>query len=234
MSLFAISISASVTLLGLAVLIQNSHHRYRTQLLQQLELIPNCLLTRHPIAFLAGEKSIFRIYDYWNSVPEFLREHGYEVYVIEPPRGGWTEIHSALNLIPCRSHLIGDSSHADLLNQVAHSGHEKVRSITQVYNPKRKSSTLNAKMNYPAKLRLEDLKPASLPIETFEVQADPTIKQDWPTRLNLLLLQVHNLFHVKKPRLSVDAVETGYLLSDWNIEKSFLRLAIELAEKDAQ
>jgi hypothetical protein len=42
------------------------------------ELRPNCLLTRYPICFMHGLKSIFHFRDYWHGIPEFLAAHGYD------------------------------------------------------------------------------------------------------------------------------------------------------------
>lgn len=44
------------------------------------ELIPNQLLTRKPIVFLSGDRSVFYFTRYWNQIPSFLTEHGFEVY----------------------------------------------------------------------------------------------------------------------------------------------------------
>lgn len=44
------------------------------------ELVPNQLLTRKPIVFLSGDRSVFYFTRYWNQIPSFLTEHGFEVY----------------------------------------------------------------------------------------------------------------------------------------------------------
>lgn len=49
------------------------------------ELTPNCLLTRWPILFVTGRRSVFYFSRYWNVYPEFLTEHGYEVYTLHLP-----------------------------------------------------------------------------------------------------------------------------------------------------
>lgn len=50
-----------------------------------LELRPNCLLTRSPIVFVTGRRSLLYFLNYWNEIPGFLREHGYEVRVCSLP-----------------------------------------------------------------------------------------------------------------------------------------------------
>lgn len=55
------------------------HRRYR------LLLKPNCLLTRAPLVFLTGPRSVFYFRKYWNAYPEILAEHGYEVFTLHLP-----------------------------------------------------------------------------------------------------------------------------------------------------
>lgn len=51
----------------------------------QFDLIPNCLLTRWPVLFVTGKRSPFYFSNYWNVYPEFLAEHGYEVFHLYLP-----------------------------------------------------------------------------------------------------------------------------------------------------
>jgi len=51
----------------------------------EFELTPNCLLTRYPIVFLTGHRSLFYFLSYWNEIPAFLTAHGYQVYVMPLP-----------------------------------------------------------------------------------------------------------------------------------------------------
>ena len=39
------------------------------------ELEPNCLLTRYPLLFLSGKRSLLYFQDYWNNIPKFLSSH---------------------------------------------------------------------------------------------------------------------------------------------------------------
>ena len=59
--------------------------RRHSRLSATLELVPNCLLTQHPIVFLSGRKTVFYFLHYWNFIPQFLREHGYDVYELTLP-----------------------------------------------------------------------------------------------------------------------------------------------------
>ncbi len=51
-------------------------------------LRPNCLLTRYPICFVHGLKNIFCANNYWHGIPEYLRDHGYEVHEFFGPWRG--------------------------------------------------------------------------------------------------------------------------------------------------
>jgi hypothetical protein len=46
------------------------------------DLIPNCLLTKYPLVFIPGPRSIFYFMRYWNEIPHFLASHGYEVFYL--------------------------------------------------------------------------------------------------------------------------------------------------------
>lgn len=82
---FFIAIFAiSVFILGLALL-TNLAREFRPY---SIELKPNCLLTRHPVVFLTGPRSIFYFRKYWNSFPVLLAEHGYEVFTLHLPWQG--------------------------------------------------------------------------------------------------------------------------------------------------
>jgi hypothetical protein len=61
---------------------------YREHRKHSFELKPNCLLTRKPVVFLTGPRSIFYFRKYWNAYPEILAEHGYEVFTLPLPWRG--------------------------------------------------------------------------------------------------------------------------------------------------
>jgi hypothetical protein len=70
--------------LGFAVLtnLYREHREYK------FELKPNCLLTRKPVVFITGPRSVFYFRKYWNAYPEILAEHGYEVFTLHLPWRG--------------------------------------------------------------------------------------------------------------------------------------------------
>lgn len=61
------------------------------------DLIPNCLMTRAPIVFVTGPRSVFYFASYWNDLPVYLAAHGYDVRVMRlpwrhrPSRRQWVE-----------------------------------------------------------------------------------------------------------------------------------------------
>lgn len=69
-------------LLIFAFLVQNWQ---RARLTEVKELKPNCLLTRHPLVFISGKRSLFYFLAYWNEIPHWLASHGYEVFHLPLP-----------------------------------------------------------------------------------------------------------------------------------------------------
>jgi len=61
---------------------------YREHRRYPFALKPNCLLTRKPVVFITGPRSIFYFRKYWNAYPEILAEHGYEVFTLALPWRG--------------------------------------------------------------------------------------------------------------------------------------------------
>lgn len=51
----------------------------RTKVQEPPELVPNCLMTKSPVEFWTGPRSLFYFMAYWNDLPLFLQAHGYEV-----------------------------------------------------------------------------------------------------------------------------------------------------------
>jgi hypothetical protein len=104
----------ALTLLGLIVGVRFMSVRLRSKRLENLELRPNCLLTRSPLVFITGRRSLFYFLNYWNEIPGFLREHGYDVKVCSLP---WRGVDSRYQVLadfiersPQPVHLIADST----------------------------------------------------------------------------------------------------------------------------
>lgn len=74
-------LSISIFVVSLAIF----SNKMRSRQSFPFELKPNCLLTRWPLLFISGPRSIFYFSSYWNSYTSFLAEHGYEVYKLNLP-----------------------------------------------------------------------------------------------------------------------------------------------------
>ena len=77
--LFFLILAASVIAFALLTNLYRDHQHWTP------ELKPNCLLTRHPVVFVTGLRSVFYFRKYWNSYPQVLAEHGYEVFTLHLP-----------------------------------------------------------------------------------------------------------------------------------------------------
>jgi hypothetical protein len=244
MATLLLSLAAGFVLIASAITFQIARRRQSAARLKGLELRPNCLLTRYPIAFLSGRRSVFRLLDHWNDVPGYLHEHGYEVLILDPIGQGDVRTQSlltALNALPGKCHLIADSSSVDEMNWLASSKHANISSLTLVRNglsrEPSKSRKGRAKQMGPS---VSDLKPLSSAVEVFDVTVSGPLQRPsgWSNWAALLLLYAHNFilafsYRHKKP---VDPLETAELRQQngWFLESLFLDLAISLAERDAQ
>lgn len=74
-------LSLSLVFLSLAIFT----NKIRSRQTLPFELEPNCLLTRWPLLFITGPRSIFYFSSYWNIYTSFLAEHGYEVFTLNLP-----------------------------------------------------------------------------------------------------------------------------------------------------
>lgn len=81
MDIILLAMATTVFLLGLALMSNRARRRQEIA----FELKPNCLLTRWPLLFVTGPRSIFYFSSYWNLYTVFLAEHGYEVFTLHLP-----------------------------------------------------------------------------------------------------------------------------------------------------
>lgn len=81
MDILLFALSLTVFLLSIALL----SNKARRDQDPTYELTPNCLLTRWPLLFVTGPRSIFYFSKYWNLYPSYLAEHGYEVFTLQLP-----------------------------------------------------------------------------------------------------------------------------------------------------
>jgi hypothetical protein len=216
-TLALVTISSSFAtglLLGLQFLVEV----IRTLRLRDLELKPNCLLTRYPIVFLTGRRSIFYFKNYWNQIPNFLFEHGYEVEILELPwkgdalRSAAAQIKLSRRERPC--HLIADSSQL-----------EELEAIVALNLPTVVSATVTT-LAKVSSVKPDDLKPRASGVQTLVL---PPLKQ---LSIKAIFLSIHNLMFGK----STAAAEVGANspADTFLVERKYLEHAISLAEHDAR
>ncbi|MEK7357581.1 MAG: hypothetical protein AAB250_14100 [Bdellovibrionota bacterium] len=193
MSTLWVSFLASLAFVGAAFRLHSILRARRLARLEGLELKPNCLLTRHPIAFLAAPRSLFRFFDPLSrDVPMYLREHGYEVAVVSAPL-----VFTTLDSMRERCHLIADSSHELTLKAVANKRHPMIASLTLIATPERRPTRQTDSNRKP---NLDDFKPLPSAIETFSVAKDPERKPFW--------------FEARLLELAISLAERDAMLSD--------------------
>lgn len=118
------------------------------RLLGRLELRPNALLTRWPIAFVGGARSPFWSEDHWGFAPRFLAEHGFECAALDLP---WTApaararaLRTALEESSGAFHLVFDGGAAALAEEAASWHLPQIASVTIARSPARCSGRASA------------------------------------------------------------------------------------------
>lgn len=89
------------------------------------DLSPNRLLTRYPLVFVTGKRSLFYFLSYWNQLPSLLQAHGYETFTLPLPWKNKTSRILALDQFlesqaksGRKFHLIFDSSSAEEIHTI--------------------------------------------------------------------------------------------------------------------
>lgn len=219
MAFLFVAFIASASVLLMSALFQISQRRARALRFKGLQLKPNVLLTRYPIAFLNGPRTVFRFLDHWNDIPVFLREHGYDVFMIEP-----NEVAS----ITTRCHVVADGSLKAEIESLARLRLGNIVSLTLVTTAHREQNA------HPSpSLSIEDLKPFASAVDIFMIPPPAEPMTTVSARFKLILLSSHN-FLIKRRTLFVHPHETAETASPSNFksEERFLDLAISLAERD--
>ena len=244
-----VAISSGILFLFAVLGLQWKLQTIRRARLQDVELRPNCLLTRHPIIFVGSRRSLFRIFEPWNEIPGFLREHGYEVFVLEPrftkfsqgSKSVTAQIRAALDALAqgdtgplSKFHLIAESSIEDEWIKLAAECDSRVATLTLAVRQATRVPQTEFFQD-----RTKALKPLASSIVELPLDQLGTLLQrsrGW-SRVAVLLLRGHNfMLRVRSMKIGViDPIAVGQILSpNWLIESQFLDRAIELAERDAQ
>jgi hypothetical protein len=122
---------------GLLMLSSWQWNKSRTEKIFSFTLFPNCLLTRHPVVFVDGKKSVFYFGKFWNFIPDYIADHGYEVIDLTLPwrnsASRLSEIENFLQVLSAEKmacHFFIDPSSDIDFRQAAKKFPEAVRSIT--------------------------------------------------------------------------------------------------------
>ena len=197
----------------------------RTDQAQLDQLIPNCLLTKYPIVFVTGYRSLFYFRNYWNQVPSYLCEHGYDVKVLNLP---WRNSGQRLKVfadelikLEAPVHLIGDQS-IEI----------EIKSIAEMDLPNIASVTIVSEKHPPESIKTEDL-------DCTRIRANQSSKinelvldaQPMKLKTQNLLLKANNIFNSGRAPISPSSVGL-FSQSNHKTLEPFLKHAIHLAEDD--
>ena len=145
------------------------HNWKRSRILEVKELIPNRLLTTHPLVFLSGQRSFFYFLAYWNGLPHWLASHGYEVFHLNLP---WRNkikremrLREFLQKTEARQekiHLLIDSSaYSEIAGLLETDSFQSLASVTLIRN--------SGSMTAPSEGRRPKLTSLRVPIEELEL-----------------------------------------------------------------
>jgi hypothetical protein len=130
--------SASVALLCVIVTVatQVIFRKRRLRRFHEMELLPNILLTRHPILFIGRQRSLFRLSGDFLELPIFLREHGYQVEEVEI-KSGWhshREIEKSIIFLldAPKTHVFLPYAFRETAIKLAFDGHPGLASLTVI------------------------------------------------------------------------------------------------------
>jgi len=146
-------LSSAVVLIGLAIL----GNRLRAAQVFHFSLKPNCLLTRWPVLFVTGPRSLFYFSSYWNIYSSYLAEHGYETFTLHLPwsnlearRKRFEEFLKIQEQSGKRFHLFMDPATLhDLDILLRDPGHNCLASLTEIGDAPTLSLTRHGLQPYP-------------------------------------------------------------------------------------
>ena len=209
-------------LMGLALVTFSFYqNQKRAKLELKFDLIPNCLLTRRPLLFLTGQRSLFYFLNYWNQIPEYLAGHGYEVFTLplswRNPKKRQKVLKSFLQSAEQKNkkyHILFDSSILPELQDLLSEAHyEAAESLTVI-------QSLSAKIPPPA----NSVKPLKHSIEELSFSVSSQAPWIW---------RAHQLFSQKKI-MSLRPISLGFAkpCEVSTVCYEFLQRAQFLAERD--
>jgi hypothetical protein len=180
------------------------------------ELKPNILLTRFPLIFVTGHRSLFYFLGYFEQIPNLLASHGFEVFHLTLPwQSHQRRLHHLHKFLLLRSsqgqrfHFFIDSStQPELAALLAKENFSCISSVTHLQNGQACETTSNA------------LSALSRPIEELSLPTSPRRSWQWTA---------HRLLHPHLWRLS--RFNSGFIESP-ALNNLVLERSQFLAERD--
>lgn len=184
------------------------------------ELIPNQLLTTHPVVFLSGRKSIFYFLKYWNKLPERLREHGHDVSeLLLPWRDTDRSTHQIVKLLKGleeknkKVHIFADTTRMAELRFLSCSHLSSIQSLNVICRP----------MDEP--IASTGLTPTPLAIQRHIY----SFTHPSASNLSLWLVKLHQILHSFH---NFDPEILGVTVEQRTHEQFYLQVLSELAASD--
>lgn len=198
------------------------------------DLRPNCLLTRHPLLFISGPRTLIYFRKYWNQIPHFLSSHGYEVMELNLPWRNRAQRQQHLNHFIAQAeaqglslHIIGDATCVPELRELAAQRSSAVHSCSAVICG---NSEHTGGSTLP---RPEDLRPSHFRVNEVHLP-DAQLVAPSPSRRWRLLLAFHNWLTQPEKGLDPVALAIPRVSNPQAVAQHYLNLAISLAESDVK
>lgn len=190
----------------------------------QFKLKPNCLLTQHPIVFISGKRSIFYFGNYWNFIPQLLREHGYDVRELNLAwRNPTTRMEQIKDFIQNlneslpKYHFIADKSAQQELEWLATEANKHCQSCWLVQD-----------QSLSNKISVHDLFPHRQSIQILALTPNETFKTFF---LWKVLISLHNFILAPTQRV-IPCVLALPGVNNNMIAHKYINFAISLAESE--
>lgn len=184
----ALFIPLALGFTALSFIIYKNWKRSQWQL--QFELRHNVLMTKHPLLFITGKRSLFYFLKYWNQIPEFLAAHGYEVYVLPLPwRKEKQRAHALLDFLQAKNeqklkfHLVFDSSSFNEFSTLFKEHSFECIASTTLVTGKEKLEDVELSRSNSAKLA--NLRGLNHAIEEYNMADSPAVgKTSWTWKIH--------------------------------------------------
>lgn len=141
-SFLLFSVISALAVIAIALTVQLILQGRRLKRFHNLQLIPNVLLTTHPVLFIGRNRSLFRLAGDFLELPVFLKEHGFQVEEIELQTRGLNKaaiakcisslLDQARGTSAPKTHLFLPEAFSDLAFDFAFEGHPNLASLTVI------------------------------------------------------------------------------------------------------